>query len=233
MKRLGILLPGKIGDIVICLPIAKYYYEQGYEIHWPVYDYIIDNFKDHIDYVNFHSLDTQQFNPIEDSEKIFLELGCVMLDLAFTSAGSWHRKNSLKFLAQNETTFDEFRYNLARVPFEYKWKLQFNRIKKREIDLYNKIVKNPNYCVVQLEVSDGTCPHKIEIPENHQLIEIKPQSNSIFDWMYIIENAKVLAMYDSCFANLIEQTNLPNKKIFFKRSEFRTTPVLKNKWKIV
>lgn len=233
MKKLGILLPGRIGDIIICLPIAKYYHDQGYEIHWPVYDQMVDNFKDHIDYVNFHPLNTNFLNPIEDSEKIFLEKKCVMLDLSFTSPGTWHKKNTHAFCAQNELSFDAFRYNLARVPFEEKWNLKFNRIKDREMSLYNSLVKNSNYCVVQLDVSDGTCPHKIEYPVDHQLIEIKPYSKSVFDWMYILENAKVLAMYDSCFANLIEQTNLPNKKIFFRRTEPKTTPILKNKWKII
>jgi hypothetical protein len=233
MKKLGILLPGRIGDIIICLPIAKYYHDQGYDIHWPVYDFLIDNFKDNIDYVSFYPLNTQNLNPIEDSEKIFIEKGCVMLDLSFTSPGTWHRKNTHQFVSQNSLSFDEFRYKLARVPFEEKWNLKFNRIKEREIALYNQLVQNPNYCVVQLEVSDGVCPHQIEYPKDYQLIEIKPFSKSVFDWMYVLENAKVLAMYDSCFANLIEQTNLKNKKIFFKRTGPLTTPILKNTWKII
>lgn len=43
-KKLTIILSGKIGDIIICLPIAKYYYDKGYTIYWPIYDFLISNF---------------------------------------------------------------------------------------------------------------------------------------------------------------------------------------------
>ena len=53
MKRIGIIQPGRIGDILICLPIAKWYYDRGHEIIWPVDSAIIKNFIGYIDYVKF------------------------------------------------------------------------------------------------------------------------------------------------------------------------------------
>jgi hypothetical protein len=43
MSNKAVLLqPGKLGDILICAPIAKYYSEMGYEVYWPVFDNFYD-----------------------------------------------------------------------------------------------------------------------------------------------------------------------------------------------
>lgn len=53
MKKLGIIQPGRIGDIVICLPIAKWYHDRGYEVLWPVKKDMIKHFENYVDYVKF------------------------------------------------------------------------------------------------------------------------------------------------------------------------------------
>lgn len=231
-KKLGILLGGNIGDIIICLPIAKYYHDAGYEIFWPVYDNLINHFKDYVEYVNFIPLDTKNFNPIVDSENIFKNLECEVLDLAFTSPGAFQRKNSIDFINQNELHFDEFRYKLASVPFEEKWKLTFTRNKQNEEDLFNNLVQR-EFCLVHLQGSDCRSNYKIANEKDHQVIEIEPITKSVFDWMKMIEEAKVLVAFDSCVANLIEQTNIKTKKFFIRRTQEKTTPILKNKWIIL
>jgi len=50
-KILHLVQPGKIGDIVICLPIAKTYFDNGYEIKWYVNNQYAKLF-DYVDYVN-------------------------------------------------------------------------------------------------------------------------------------------------------------------------------------
>jgi len=43
MSNKAVLLqPGKLGDILICAPIAKHYSEMGYEVYWPVFDNFYD-----------------------------------------------------------------------------------------------------------------------------------------------------------------------------------------------
>ena len=43
MTRKAVLIqPGKLGDIIICAPIAKHYSEMGYEVYWPVFDNFYD-----------------------------------------------------------------------------------------------------------------------------------------------------------------------------------------------
>jgi hypothetical protein len=224
----GIILPGKIGDIVICLPIAKHYFDMGYDIYWPIYSEIIENFIDYIDYVNF--IPIQFNNCIPDSFKILNDLKCEIIDLSFTSHGAWDNENSKKFLNQ-EKSFDEFRYNLANVPFEKKWTLEIKRDFKRENDLFSNLIKR-DYAVMHLTGSE--CKKEIVIKNlnNYQLLEISPITKSIFDWIKILIFSKYIVTLDSCFANLVDQLNLPNKKIFLTRSDKLRTPVLKNNWKI-
>jgi len=49
-KKKLIIQPGKMGDLVITTPIAKYYSELGYDIVWPVFDNY-RNYFDAFDYV--------------------------------------------------------------------------------------------------------------------------------------------------------------------------------------
>jgi hypothetical protein len=231
-KKLGIILAGKIGDIIICLPIAKYYHDKGYEIYWPIYGNLVDNFKEYIDYVNFIPLDMINFNPIEDSKKILSDLNCQIMDLSFTQPGCFNNENSYNFIYKNDLSFDEYRYKLANVPFEEKWNLKFIRNIEREDELYNKLVKG-DYCLMHLDGSDGRANIKIQNEKDHQIIEVKPITKSIFDWFLVLSKAKVLVLYDSCVANFVEQVSLTNKKFFIKRSEKKCTPILKNKWIII
>lgn len=44
-KKAVLIQPGKLGDIIICAPIAKHYSEMGYEVYWPVFDDFYDTIK--------------------------------------------------------------------------------------------------------------------------------------------------------------------------------------------
>lgn len=229
MKRKGIILPGKIGDIIICLPIAKHYYDMGFEIYWPIYNFYIKNFINYINYVKFIPIDIN--NCIDASFYVLNQLNCEIIDLSFTSPGSWHNENTSKFLNQTKS-FDEFRYDLANVPFYKKWTLDICRNTCKEDELYSQLVRK-DYVAAHLEGSDGRKNIALENPKDYQIIDIHQKTDSIFDWVKILQNAKQLIMFDSCFANLVEQLNFPHKKIFLKRSDDLRTPVLKNNWSII
>jgi UDP:flavonoid glycosyltransferase YjiC (YdhE family) len=36
MKNLLLIQPGPFGDIFVCAPIAKWYADSGYKVHWPI-----------------------------------------------------------------------------------------------------------------------------------------------------------------------------------------------------
>ena len=49
-KKCAIVQPGKLGDIIICAPIAQYYADKGYEVYWPVFEEFYNTVK-RFDYV--------------------------------------------------------------------------------------------------------------------------------------------------------------------------------------
>lgn len=44
-KKIVMIQPGKLGDILICAPIAKYYNDLGYQVLWPVFSNFISTIK--------------------------------------------------------------------------------------------------------------------------------------------------------------------------------------------
>lgn len=239
--KLGLILPGKIGDIVICLPIAKYYYDLGHEIYWPVYIELIENFIGYIDYVNF--LPTQSSNRIAESFQILNNIGCKkIIDLSFTSLGSWENENTKNYLSQNLKSFDEFRYHLANVDFDKKWTLNITRNYKKEEKLYYNLVNKSKYSLILKYSSDTILQKEIDTSNyDGQIIEIKPYTKSVFDWLTLIEKADRLLLIESCFNNLIDQMSIKNNKqiLMLKHGYYgenlvdgtpKGMPRLKNNW---
>jgi ADP-heptose:LPS heptosyltransferase len=242
-KKLGIILPGKIGDIIICLPIAKHYYDHGYDIYWPIYNELINNFNDYINYVKF--IPTYSPDRITESFNLIKQHNCEVLDLSFTSPGSWHNENTKHYLSQKERSFDEFRYFLANVDFQKKWTLSIERKFEREEALYYNLVKKSRFCLIQKHSSDSKIEKDIDVSNYEgQIIEINPYSQSVFDWIGIIEKAERILLIESCFTNLIEQLKIKNNKqiLVLKNDYYGETlidghpkglPRFKNNWKIV
>jgi hypothetical protein len=152
------------------------------------------------------------------------------VDITFNQIGSWHNNNTQKFNNQKELSFDTFKYKLANIDLNEKWNLQIKRNVERENKLYNEVVKQSEYVVVHFQGSDIRKEIKLENTANAQIIEIKPITDCVFDWIKILENAKCLVLLDSVFSNLVEQLNMKNKKFFIKRRDFINTPTLKNDW---
>lgn len=247
-EKITIILPGKIGDIIICLPIAKHFHDVGYDVHWAVYNHLISNFnKGHIDYVTF--IPVNFITAIKDSHDIAKQIGGEVLDLSFTCHGCWDNQNSKTFLNQRERTFDEFRYHLANVPFEKKWDLSIIRNKNRELELYSKLVDykkyNEKFVVFQNQASDTNVNFKLDLQgRNYQVIELKPYTDCVFDWITLLEEAKKLVLIESSISNLVDQLKIKTDKILLmKKNYYRDkldgrdlylgTPILKSNWRIV
>ena len=68
-----------------------------------------------------------------------------------------------------------------------------------------------------------------------QRIEITELTDSIFDWIKILEDAEILMLIDSVFANLVDQLNInPTSEKFYIRKWNRNVdgnPVLLGNWK--
>jgi hypothetical protein len=230
MKKLGIIQPGKIGDIIICLPIAKWYSDRGYKVVWPIDNSIINNFIGYVDYVEFlpATFDCNLARQLCHNEHCN-----TIIDLSFTipNANIFNTNNYLNQNSVDAVEFDQYKYRIANVPFEEKWNLQLNRNKDRESELVKRVVYQKDYVVVQWNGSDCRREASFDNPNNYQILEISPLTNSVFDWIYILENAKFLVLIDSSVANLVEQLGLKNKKYLLTRQNAK--PTLKEDWTIL
>lgn len=229
MKKLGIVQPGRLGDLIICLPIAKYYYDKGYRVVWPVFHKFALMFSDAVPYVEFKSTTDDVYNCVPQAYKMLYKCDEI-LDLASTFPGS---KVTEQYVREGDgygpQKFDEFKYKIAKVPFELKWNLQYERDLNEESKLYDLYVKQEKYDVYSIKHSKGELNVKFE--SKNQLIEINDK-HSLFHWRKILENAQTIALVDSAMANFVEQINTNNKKILLMKPG-QPGPTFKNNWKTI
>lgn len=232
-QRLGIIQSRGLGDIIIALPIAKWFQDRGTDIYWPIDEKLHPSFKNSVNYVNFipfafkPTLSGFYADPIEllHAQKCDKIINLYSY-LSFLPINNSRLSRSL--------SFDQYKYAISDVPFKEKWNLIIERDPKNEIKLFREKVTNKNYIVIHDKGSDAKA--SIEIPKKYkeyQKIIIDESTDSIFNWLYIIENAKCLFMIDSCFSNLVDQLELKTEKYFIFRSTSAFTPVLKSNWKYI
>jgi hypothetical protein len=236
MKRLGIIQPGKIGDIIICLPIAKWYANKGYEVIWPLDKNIINNFLGYIDYVTFVPIDFDCFA----AHQVCYNTGCnKIIDLAFCVPNA-NPFNTESYIKQDIYSFDAYKYFIADVPFEEKWNLKINRNLEREQKLLQSLNKDL-YILVQDTSSDFNRPVSINDYSAATRIDIDRRTESVFDWIGAMEKAQQLILIESCFSNLADQLSIKTNKhvlllkhgyygSMLKDSRLKGVPVLKLNW---
>jgi hypothetical protein len=229
-ERLGLIQSRGIGDIIIALPIAKWYHDHGVEVHWPIDARFLSSFEPAVDYVRFipfaFSPTTEGF--VHQPLRLLKAVPCQRIVPLYSFLSNCAVNVPALF---HSLKFDEYKYAVTGVPFAEKWRLQLKRNPQREQDFYNRVVRSENYIVVHRQGSNATTAAAIPAKyQGHQVIEIEELTDCIFDWLLVLERAKFLMLLDSCFANLVEQLGFPNEKIFLLRSEVRFTPVLRSNW---
>ena len=237
-KTLGIIQPGRIGDLIISLPIAKYYHDRGYKVVWPIAAPFVKSFSFAADYVQFipvrhsHVSDTTEWH--KTSEWILNQFDCdKKLDLLFNMTDTEVASRGWK---ESKLNWDEYRYKLAEVPFDEKWNLVINRNKERELRLYDTVVKQDKYIVAHTQASAvrRTIELSQEILSEYQVVNLTQITDNIFDWTMVLEKAAKLILIDSCFANLVEQLGIggSNKVLLHKGQDF-ALPIMRSKWRVV
>lgn len=232
MPKLGIIQSRGLGDIVIALPIAKHYHDQGYEIHWPICSEFLPHVVQHVPWVHWHSVVTDAGSFFYDQPLDILNKQNCDEILCLYQALTGHLFHEELYF--QHTSFDQYKYIKAAVPFLNKWKLSecITRDQAKEQQLYKGLMIKGPYAVVHLEGSD----HKAQfdygsIPADWQTITITSnQTDSIFNWLTVLESADSIVCVDSVFANLVDQMNLANDKYFIPRSHIGLTPVQGQDW---
>ena len=236
IKRLGLVQTRGIGDIIIALPIADYYIEQGWEVCWPIDAGFVEMFRRIKPSINFIPVERREPTDfdyfINDPVRFLQQEKCTRIVVLYNSIGNLNIPDSRLV---NSFKFDEYKYIVAGVPFERKWQLKFERDLKREEELFERLNISGDYVLIHDKGSNMDGP--IEIPDDLlgglPVVRIAPLTDSIFDWLLTIERARKLLLVDSCYANLVEQLNLENEKAVFLRSPIRFTPVFANGWRFL
>jgi hypothetical protein len=232
MKKIGIVQPGRLGDLIILLPAVKYLHDSGYEIVWPIFNEYVDMFTEVIDYATFIPVDSNVYTCINNTYTLLKQNNVSHIkDVAATFPGSVCTDEYVRCGdGLGEEKFDQFKYRLLDVPFEEKWNLTINRNYKKETEIFNKYVKSIPYVVSSLNHSKGRINVTLD-PCGRDIVEINTK-HSLFYWIQILEKAEMIALVDSSMFNLVEQLNLPNKKILFQKPDNRL-PTIRNKWRII
>jgi len=230
MSKIGIIQPGRLGDIIICLPIAKHYYDLGYNVIWPIFSKYYKDVQSVVDYVQFTPVVDNVYYCVEESRNILSRYDDItVFDIAATFPGSICTEEYVRLGdGFGDETFDQFKYRKCGVPFEKKWRLDINRKIKEEETVYNMYVKNNRYNVAGLAHSRGIVNLKIE--SNNPTIYIN-ENHSFFSWIKVLENANNIVLVESAMSNLVEQLNLTNKKTLVTKP-IQPRPVYKNNWNI-
>jgi hypothetical protein len=238
--KICLIQTGAIGDIVIALPIAYWFYKRGCDVFWPVDSDFVAFLTYAAPYVNFLPIDKIKFpkgsynyfvgaplayaNQIEPSKTFTLYSHLSGLQLEHRAFA-----NSLKF--------DEYKYAVCDVPFSEKWNLQIRRNTAQEALIANQLPQKHSYCLLHEQGGEGSnfvkaIAHLYPEAEFGTQVRISNLTSSPFDWLLAFENAYALAFIDSLHANLAEQLNLTTRKYLHLRSPVNFTPVFKNGWTV-
>jgi hypothetical protein len=213
------------------LPIARHYHDQGYKIYWPIVDAWVPQMSRAVPWIQWIPVppDTGPF--FYDVPRQRLKNLGVDQVICLYQALTGHKFHEEVYF--QHTKFDQYKYIQAAVPFLKKWQLAecITRDPAREQALHDRVVINPNYVVLHLEGSDHRAQFDTSIiPAEWQIIEIQQQTDSIFDWLGVLEGAQSLVMVDSVFANLVDQLAIGDDRYFIPRSHIGLTPVQGQLW---
>jgi hypothetical protein len=234
---IGLVQTRGLGDIVIALPIARYFHEQGHRIRWPILSAFLPSFKDSVPWIDWIGVESDPFGAAYYKTPMSLLEGRADKIICL-----YHHLSSEPNLADvvpaSILKFDQYKYAIAKVPFHEKWNLArcIVRNPEREQSLFAKLVRQERYAVIQRRGGDEARSFDVEpaIRNGYQIIEMHEATDCIFDWLTILERAGILILIDSVFANLVDQMRIGAAipKIFLRRSHGQVawTPVMMGDW---
>ena len=238
----GIIQSRGIGDILLALPIARHYFEQGDAIVWPICEEFLATFKDHAPWVNWVGIptDPQGRYFLETPLSIFKEWGVDPDEALYLYQYLSSNPELTDPEMFNILKFDQYKYQTAGVPFVKKWKLGacISRNSGRELALKDRLDLPRRYAVAHLNGSSARVDVAIVkqfIDPAVKIIDVDTvKTESIFDWLTVIEEAEIFVGIDSCYANMVDQLGIDRPELYWiRRSPWDLTPVLGSAWKFV
>jgi len=229
--RLGIIQSRGMGDIIIALPIAHHYHKQGWDIYWPVCEPWRAQLSAVAPWVNWVSIQADSGAFFYDTPMQRLKNLKMDEILPLYQALTGHPEFTSQPWFQH-TSFDQYKYIRAGVPFKNKWLLRdcITRDLDREQQLFDRVNPQGPYVLTHLTSSEQTVrlPEGL-IPPEYQVIAVT-EEGWLFDWLTLVERAEALIMTDSSLANLVDQLEIPVEKYFIPQHHIGLTPVHGSDW---
>ena len=117
-------------------------------------------------------------------------------------------------------------YDQLHIPYSERFSgFYIDRDYKREKTLEESLNLPKTFAFVNKNASTGTAD--IDIKTELPIAELKPLSDSIFDWIGVLEKSKEIHTIDSSIFQLIKQLPLKGKKFFYdtrEKDHSRTLP---------
>ena len=239
IKR-GIIQARGLGDILIALPIARHYHDAGDEIIWPVCDEFMGSLESAVPWVTWIGIPTDDRGRffIDEPVRIFAEQG-VDLDQALYL---YHYLNTQPQMTDPELfnilKFDQYKYQVAGVPFRDKWTLSscITRDPIRERELRDRLKLTDRYAVVhQTGSTVKTAVDLSWLDPAVQIINVEDHmTDSVWDWIGVLEGAEAVVCIDSVIANMVDQLCIAGPDLYWmRRSPWDLTPVMGSHWTVV
>jgi len=233
-KRLGIIQTRGLGDIMIALPIALHYHEQGYHVHWPIQDNWLEQLTRHAPWVKWIPVtpDAGAFFYDEPMKRL-KNFKCDEI-ICLYQALTGHPEFSAEPWFQH-TGFDQYKYIRAGVPFKDKLRLAecITRDHQREQEFYDRYAPRDGqpYVITHLESSQQTVSiDPALIPAEYARVDITNEG-TVFDWLKLIEHSDAAIMTDSVFANLVDGWDFPKpERYFIPQHHIQLTPTFLGAW---
>lgn len=241
MKR-GIIQSRGLGDIVIALPIAHYYHQQGDEIVWPICREFLPSFEKSVPWVQWVGIDTDQ------QGRFFLETPLQVLKEQGVAEDFqlylYQYLSNMPELTDPELfsilKFDQYKYWVSGVPFRNKWELRncITRDAQGEERLLKRLELVPGepYAVAHLKGSSFEARVDVTwLDPAVRIINVDEYiTDSIWDWLGVLEGATAFVGIDSVMANLVDSWGFPDLDLYWlRRSAWDLTPVLGSAWCLV
>lgn len=235
---LGIIQSRGLGDIVIALPIARHYHDQGRTIYWPVCEQFMSSLVNSVPWVTWLPVSTDARGDFfyREPQRLLAQLGVTDQLCLYQSLTGQPQLSQVPWFQTHK--FDQYKYAAAAVPFVKKWTLArcIQRDPQREQALYNRVVNSDTYCVTHLQGSNWSAqPDLSSLPQHWQTINCsETHTDCVWDWLLVLENATAIIAIDSVIANIVDQMQMDHvDKYWIPRSHIHLTPVLGSSWTIL
>src|SRR5688500_16849562 len=238
-STVGFIQTGEISDVIMILPIADHFLEQGWEVVFPIDSRAVPMFQRAAPSINFLPVDCSPSDGreyyLDQPLKLVNEHSCERTILFHSKMSEWMGMDLSDPRLAGSLKYDEYKYAISGVPFSRKWSLDVKRDPVREQRLFDSLQIDGPYICIHDEALDGQLP--VPIPagtsDAFRIIRIEPRTDSIFDWLFTIEHASELIFIDSCFATLVDQLRIAVKKTLVLRNNIWFASVYRGDWRFV